>query len=156
MTHHPIHDRQRQPEGAGHQQIVYQIYPDLTWQAPDTSFDWFEIALHAEVDEYRPPDHRRSREAFSALITVAELLIQRLPLHTSCVVELSSSYYTLHPPACGDFTRTRLSRSLSLVFSSVEPYKHREEPPLLAALRTELALLNISKFETERWDQAGH
>ncbi len=155
MAHHQSQfNCQRLPGGTPLQQIVYEIYPDLTWQAPDTSFYWFEIALRADLGDYLPPDEPRSREVFSALMDVAELLFQRLPAQAPCQVELSASYYTLQPPAGGDFIRTRLSRCLSLVFSSVEPYRHREEPRLLTELKTQLDLLNISRFEAHRGNQA--
>jgi hypothetical protein len=154
MTDNPIrNDRQRFRKEARYQRIVYEIFPDLTWKAPGSSCDWFEVALHAELSEYLPPDHPRSREVFSALMDVAEFLIRRLPTQAPCMVELSASYYTLHPPACGDFLRTRLSRSLSVVFSGVEPYNF-DEPRLLTQLRTQLDLLSILGFESRRYDQS--
>jgi hypothetical protein len=137
------------------ERVFYEIFLDLTWQPADMDLSWFEIALHAETEEYKPAGDPRSREAFSVLMDLAEFLIQQIQAHAPYEVDLSASYYTLHPPACGDFRRTRLSRSLSLVFFNVAPYRKAEEPVLLTEIQTHLSLLGISRLEMDRMTDAG-
>ena len=137
------------------ERVFYEILPGLTWQPADMDLSWFEIALHAETEEYRPTGDPRSREAFSVLTDLAELLIKKIQAHAPYEVNLSASYYTLYPPACGDFHRTRLSRSLSLVFLNVPTYRKAVEPALLTELKTQLSLLGISRLAVDRLTDAG-
>ena len=135
--------------------VLYEIFPDLTWQPADWPLTWFEIALHADAEEYRPPGNPRSREVFSLLMDLAEFLIRQIQSHAPYELDLSASYYTLHPPGRGDCSRTRLSRSLSLVFLNVDPYRNLEEPALLTKLKTELSNLEISRLKVDRLTDAG-
>ncbi|MBA2702659.1 MAG: hypothetical protein H0U60_02270 [Blastocatellia bacterium] len=146
-------ERKMDPQGlredTRRERVVYEIYPDLTWQPGDIPLSWFEIALLAEVEEYQPPGHPRSREVSSVLMELAEFLIQQIRSQVPPKVDLSSCY-TLHPLGCGDFSRPRLFLSLSLVFSDVVPYRKVEEPGLLTELKTQLSLLDISRLEVDR------
>jgi hypothetical protein len=146
-------DRQRSQVETSRHHIVYEIFPHTSGLAPVVPCDYFEIALYAEVDQYLPPDHPRSRETYSALMDVAELLIHRLPAHEPSMIGLSASYYTLHPPPSGEWTRAKLLRSVSLAFSNVGPYKSLDELPLFTALRTQLEALQISEFNFNREDE---
>lgn len=148
-------DCQRLREETRRERVFYEIFPDLTWQPADWPLTWFEIALHAETEEYQPPNNPRSREVFSVLIDLAEFLIRQIQSQAPFEVDLSASYYTLHPPGCGDVSRTRLSRSLSLVFFNVDSYRNLEEPVLLTQLKTELTLLQISRLKVDRLTDAG-
>lgn len=145
-------DCQRLREALRSERVFYEIVPDLTWQPADMDLSWFEIALHAETEEYKPAGDRRSREVFSVLTELAELLIRNIQAHAPYEVNLSASYYTLHPPACG---RTRLSRSLSLVFLNIPTYRKAVEPALLTELKTQLSLLGISRLAVDRLTDAG-
>jgi phytoene dehydrogenase-like protein len=127
--------------------LFYEIYPDLRWQPEDSSADWFEVALHAEMEEYQPPDHQKSREAVSVLMDVAKVLIQQVHSRGPRSIELSRAYFTLHPPALGDFTQTTLSRTLSIVFSNIGSYTLLREPSILTELKNQLNHLNVSRFQ---------
>ncbi len=128
--------------------VSYEVYPDLTLQVEDASGMWFEIALHIEVEEYRPADHLKSREEFSVLMGVAERLIQRVKSHAPYRLEMPGSYHTLHSPAPGRPALPSLARTISLVFSDIgRPYTLHEEPGILARLRAELALLGIRRLD---------
>jgi hypothetical protein len=135
-------------EGAGKWRLFYEIYPDLRWQPTDSSVDWFEVALHAEMPGYRPPNHPHSREAVFALVGVADFLIQHIKSPALYSIGRTSPYFTLHPPASGDFTQTRLSRTLSLVFSNVGPYTQLREPSILTEIKNQLSELNVSRFQS--------
>jgi len=146
---------QRLREALRRERVFHEIFPDLAWQSPDMDLSWFEIALHAEAEEYKPSGDPRSREAFSVLMDLAELLIQKIQAHAPYEVNLSASYYTLHPPACGGFRRTRLSPALRLVFFNVLAYRKAEEPALPTELKTQLSLLGISRLTLDRFTDAG-
>ena len=103
-------------------------------------------ALRAGAEEYQPSGNPKCREVFSLLMDLAEFLIQRIHSQAPYEVDLSAPYYTLHPPACGDYRQTRLSRSLSLVFSNVAPYRKGEEPDLVREITNHLSLLGISRL----------
>lgn len=148
-------DCQRLREVLRRERVFYEIFPDLTWQPADKGLSWFEIALHAESEEYEPAGEPRSREAFSVLMDLAELLIQKIQAHAPYEVTLSTSYYTLHPPACGDFRRSRLSRSLSLVFFNAPTYRKAEGPALLTEIKTQLSFLGIPRLTVDRLTDAG-
>ena len=156
-------DDRQNPGHGGHvreevlrrEHVFYEIFPDLTWQPADWPLTWFEIALHAETEEYQPPANPRSREVFSVLMDLADFLIQQIQSHAPYEVDLSASSYTLHPPACGDFSRTRLSRSVSLVFFNVAPYRKGEDPLLLTEITNHLSLLGISRLKVDRLTDAG-
>ncbi len=148
-------DCQRLLEALRLERVFYEIFSELTWYPSDSFLLWFEIALHAEADGYQPPNHPRSREVFSLLMELAEFLIQQMQSHAPYKVDLSASYYTLHPPACGDFRRTRLCRSLSLVFVNVTPYRKGEEPALLTEIMNHLSLLGIARLKADRFTEAG-
>ena len=151
--------RQRLREETRRERVVYEIYPDLRGQAADTPLSWFEIALHAAAEEYQPSSTPRGREVFAVLMELAEFLIRQIRSHAPCEVELSSSYFTLHPPDSSD-SRPRLSRSLSLVFVGIErDTDHRDmgfdEPAVLTLLKTQLRLLDISRLDVEHLGDAG-
>lgn len=144
---------QRLREDTRREHVVYEIYPDLRWQAADMPLSWFEIALHAEAEEYQPSSTPRSCEVFAVLMELAEFLIQQIRFHMPCEVEMSPSYFTLHSPDRSD-SRSRLSRSLSLVFLNIErDMDHRatdhREPAVLTLLKTQLRLLDISRLDVE-------
>jgi len=124
-------------------QVSYEIYPDLTLQAEDVPGTWFEIALHIKVDEPHPPDHPESREAFSVLMGLADLLIQRVKPYAPYGLEMPPSYYTLLPLASDRHASPRLARTISLVFSGVGPYTVHEQPNILTRLKAELAHLGV-------------
>jgi len=124
--------------------VCYEVYPEIPLDAADEHGDWFEIEIHAQVEESHPSDHPDSCEAFSALMRLADFLIQRIQSHAPYGLDLSPSYHTLHPPERGDSSQTRLSRTISLVFSDVAPYPGLEEPRILTQLKAELRLLSIS------------
>jgi hypothetical protein len=126
--------------------IWYEIYPDLTLQA-EAPVSWFEIALHAEVDQHRPSGDPKSRESFSVLMSLADLLIERIQGHAPYRLDLSASYHSLRPNAAGLPAPPALSRTISLVFSDVGPYTILEEPPILRQLRAELGLLRIPRLD---------
>jgi len=128
--------------------LFYEIYPDLRLQPEDSSSDWFEVALHAEMEEYQPSHHPKSREAVAALTDVAKILIEQVRSRGRRSIDLSSAYFTLHPPASGDFANTMLSRTLSLVFSKVESYTPRREPTILTELKNELSRLNVRRLQS--------
>jgi len=134
-------------EDIGKYRLFYEIYPDLRWQPPDSSADWFEVALHAEMPEYRPTSHLESCAAVSALMNVANLLMQQAQSLAPDSIGRSRPYFTLHPPASGDLTQTTLSRTLSLVFSNVGSYTQLREPPILTELRIRLRQLNVPRFQ---------
>ncbi len=137
------------------ERVFYEIYPVLTWQPADILTDWFEIALHAEIEAYFPPSNPRSLQVFSMLTDLAEFLIGRIdPPPPTYGVSLSASCYTLHPPANGDFHQTKLSRSLSLVFLNVDPYRNLEEPAILTQLKKQLSLLEIPRQKLDRFTDA--
>ena len=142
-------DGQRLREDLRRKHVFYEIFPDIAWQPAGTSFSWLEIALHVEADRYQPPNHPRSREVFSLLVEVAGFLMGK-QAGSPHAVHLSASYYTLHPPARGDFSPTRLSRSLSLVFLNMHPYRKGEEPAILTELKTQLSLFDIPRLEVQR------
>lgn len=145
-------DGERLREVLRRERVFYEIYPDLTWQPADWTLTWFELALHAET-EYKPPTSSGSREVFSVLMDLAEFLIQRIRSQAPYQVDLSASYYTLHPPGRGgEVSRTRLSRSHSLVFFDIDPYRRLEEPVLLTQLKAHLSLLDISRLKVDRFD----
>ena len=123
--------------------VCYEVYPEIPLEAADEHGGWFEIALHAQVEEPHPSDHPDSSEVFSALMRLADVLIQRIQSHAPYGLELSPSYHTLHPPESGDSSQVRLSRTISLVFSDVAPYTQIEEPRILTQLKAELRLLSI-------------
>jgi len=127
--------------------VFYEIHPELALQAEDAPASWFEIALHAEGEECRSPDHPKSREAFSVLMDLADFLVQRLGAHAPYALDISASYQTLHPPASGDLTPPRLARTVSLVFSGVGPCTRLEEPRMLTQLRDELSRLDIPRLD---------
>ena len=147
-------DCQRLRDALRGERVFYEIVPDLTWQHADMDLSWFEIALHAETEKYGSSGDPRSREEFSVLMDLAELLIQKIQAHAPYDINLSASYHTLHPPACGDFRRTRLSRSLSLVFFNVLTHRKAEEPALLTELKTQLSLLGIPGLTVDRLTDA--
>ncbi len=135
-------------EGAGKWRLFYEIYPDLRWQPADSAVDWFEVALHTEMPEYRPPNHPISREVFHDLVGVAEALIQHLKSPSLYSIGRYGPYFTLHPPASGEFTQTTLSRSLSLVFYNVGLYTQLREPPILTEIKNQLSQLNVFQFQS--------
>jgi hypothetical protein len=138
-------DRQTMLEDIRRLRVFYEIFPERTPQAYDAPRSWFEIALHVEVKEHRPPEHPNSREAFFVLMGLADLLIQRVQAHAPYQLDMSALYNTLHPPPSGDFTQPRLAWTISLVFPDVAPYTHLE-PDILAQLRAELILLGIPRL----------
>ncbi len=135
-------------EGAGKFRLFYEIYPDLRWQPTDSSVDWFEVALHAKMPGYRPPNHPHSREAVFALVAVADLVIQHINSPALYSISRTSPYFTFHPPASGDLTQTTLSRTLSLVFSNVGSYTQLREPSILTEVKNQLSELNVSQFQS--------
>jgi hypothetical protein len=148
MTSHRIRsDCRNLQEAIRNRKLSYEIYPDLNWQTMVSPATWFEIVLHAETEEYRPPDHPKSQEVFSALMDVADLLIQQIPSHAPYSVDLSAAYYTVHPPGCGEISQTRLSRSLSLIFNNVGLHTNFKEHSILAHLKNQLSLLNVPKLK---------
>lgn len=134
-------------ESGGKWRLFYDIYPDLRWQPAGSSADWFEVALHAEMPEYRPPGHPLSREAFCAVAGVADFVMQQLKSPGPCSIGRSGPYFTLHPAAPGDFAQTTVSRTLSLVFSNVEPYTRLREPAILAEIKSQLSELRVPRFQ---------
>ena len=124
--------------------LFYEIYPAFTCHSAPS---WFEIALHAETEKIQPPDHPQSRDLLCRLMNIAELLLRKLPSHPQYSVDLSSAYYSLHPPANADFTCTKLSRTLSLVFSNTGTCTQREETSLQLDLENQLSQLNIPRWE---------
>jgi len=128
--------------------LFYEIYPDLRLQPEDSSSDWFEVALHAEMEEYQPSHHPKSREAVAALTDVAKILIEQVRSRGRRSIDLSSAYFTLHPPASGDFTRTKVSRTLSIVFSNIGSYTLLREPLILEQLKNELSRLKILRLQS--------
>jgi len=139
MTRHRMQsDEQILLEDIRRLQVFYEIYPNLTLQAEDVTGTWFEIALHIEVEEPRPPDHPKSRVAFSVLMGLTNLLIQRVKSYAPYGLEMPPSYYTLLPLASDRHASPRLARTISLVFSGVGPYTVHEQPDILAYLRAEL------------------
>lgn len=131
----------------GKWRIFYEIYPDLRWQPAYSSADWFEVALHAQMSEYRPPNHPSSREAIFALVEVADFLMQKVNAPAPCSMSRSSPYFTIHPPASGDFAQTMLSRTVSLVFSNVGSYTQFQKPSLLNEIENHLSHRNIFRFQ---------
>jgi hypothetical protein len=127
--------------------VFYEIHPELALQPEDAPASWFEIALHAEAEEPWPPDAPRSREAFSALMDMADFLVQRIGSHAPYSLEVSASYHTLHPPASGGLTRPGLARTVSLVFSDVGPCTRLEEPAILTQIRDELHRVGIPRLD---------
>jgi hypothetical protein len=123
--------------------VCYEVYPEIPLDAADEHGGWFEIALHAQVAEPHPSDHPNSREVFSTLMRLAEVLIQRIQSHAPYGLDLSPSYHTLHAPEGGDFSQTRLSKTVSLVFSNLAPRTHLEEPRILTQIQAELRLLDV-------------
>lgn len=134
-------------EEVGKYRLFYEIYPDLRWQVTDSYADWFEVALHVEMPEYRPASHPESRAALSALMNVANLLMQQAHSLAPHSVSRARPYFTLHAPASGDLTQTMLSRTLSLVFSNVGSYTQLREPSILTELKNQLRQLNVSRFQ---------
>lgn len=148
MTSHKIQlDGQAVQEDFGRLRVFYEIYPDLTLQVENAAGTWFEIALHIEVEEHRPPDHPKSREAFSVLMEVADRLVECVKSHVPYGLEMPMAYHTLHPRAAGRPAPPRLARTISLVFSDIGPYTLHAEPQILARLRAELAHLGIPRLE---------
>jgi hypothetical protein len=128
-----------------HVTIFYEIYPDLKWQAADSSVDWVEVALHADTAEYRPAEHPKIREALLALEKVADVLTRQID--SPCSIDRSNPYFTLHPPASGDVAQMTLSLTLSIVYSNIGSYTQLAEPSILSELRHQLSLLGVSKFQ---------
>lgn len=123
--------------------VFYQIFPVLTFQPSDAVVDWFEIALHAEVQLREQP----GQDAVAVLTEVAELLIGQPAIEGACGRSLSSWYYTAHPQPLGEApSEIRLFRSLSLVMSNVPPYRKHDEAPLLAVMRGQLEALGIPRI----------
>ena len=131
--------------------VCYDIFPVLTYQAPDAPVDWFEIALHAEVDAREPLDGPERREATAVLNEIAEFLAQRIPADEAVDLHLSTRYYTAQPAPAGEpLSLTRLFRSLSLEVCNIPPYLKSEEPPLLIGLKSQRQQLEIPKVEAAR------
>lgn len=127
--------------------LFYEIYPDFRWQPEDSFADWLEVTLHAEMEEYQPSDHPKSRETVSVLTDVAKILIQQVESRGGRAIDLSSAFFTLHPPASGNFADTMLSRTLSVVFSKLGSRALRGEPNILTELKNELGRLNVPRLQ---------
>jgi hypothetical protein len=139
---------QRLRQKARTARVCYDIFPVLICQDPDAPVDWFEIALHAEVDAREPLDGPERREAIAVLHEIAEFLAQRIPADEAIDLHLSPRYYTAQPALAGEpLSLARLFRSLSLEVCNLPPYLKSEEPPLLSELKNQLQQLEISRVE---------
>ncbi|MBL8238116.1 MAG: hypothetical protein JNM66_11885 [Bryobacterales bacterium] len=136
----PIIDGIRRPD------MFYEVYPDLALQGEDAPSNWFELALYAELNEWRPPDHPEVREAFAALMDIAGLLVERIQAHAPYSLEFVDSFHLL-PGAAPAQRIPRVARTVSLLFSNAGPCSPRQEPPILAQLREELRRLHIPRLE---------
>ena len=126
--------------------VFYGIYPDPTLQLKSAPATWFEVALHAEMTEYRPPEHPESREAFSVLMDLADYLIQRIQSHAPYGLEISDSYYLLLSTA-PEGGRPRLARTVSLIFIDAGCRASEEERCMLTQLRGELSQLDVLRLD---------
>ena len=125
--------------------VSYQLYPEVTLGGLNESATWFELALHAEGDEYRPASLPASLEARFVLTGLADFLIGQLqPFGPFNLTRAETN--TLHPEAPAGVPRVRIARTLSLVFSDVGAYTARTEPRLLTQLRAELNRLGLDRL----------
>ena len=84
----------------------------------------------------------------AALTDVAKILIEQVRPGGRRSIDLSSVYFTLHPPASGNFTRTKLSRTLSIVFLNIGSYTLLRGPVILEQLENELSRLKILRLQS--------
>jgi hypothetical protein len=132
--------------------LFYELNADLAAHAEGLYSTWFEIALHAELKEYQPPDHPASREALEALMELAEsLIVNARPLLTERF-DLSHAYYTVHAPEQFESATPMMARSISLVFQSAKAYRAGEEPGLLRHIEGHLRDRCVPRLQP---DEAG-
>lgn len=145
MAAYPLDLQGIQEDGCG-PRLFYEVFPERGGEPEGESPCSFEIALHAEMEEYYPPDDPRNRAVLEVLMELAGKLIHRAQLRSSDSFNLSGSYHTLHPPDEVESTLPRLCRTLSLVFANGNPLEHSEEPVLLEQIKAQLRLLNVTRM----------
>jgi len=148
MAAYPLDRQGLQGDDCG-PRLFYEVFPEHGGEPEGKSPCSFEIALHAEMEEYYPPDDPRNRAVLEVLMELAGKLIQHAQLRSSDSFDLSGSYHTLHPPDEVEPTVPRLCRTLSLVFANGKPLEYSEAPVLLEQIKAQLRLLNVTRVPME-------
>lgn len=145
----PLPRCERHEEAACPPRVFFELYPEFPGQFSDAATPWFEIALHAEMEEYHSPDHPRSRAALTALMDVADQLILQARSVSYDTFDLSPSHYTLHPSEQNDAAGPKLARTVRLVFSSSAPVERSEEDAVTGWIKARLELLNVPRLQMD-------
>lgn len=140
-------ERKINPQDPSGRRMFYEVFPMPITIAAYMDEQWFEIALHIEVEGPRARDHPESRRAFSILTSLADLLIQSVRPYAPYNLEMPPCYYTLHPVESGHPASPRLARTLSLVFTDISPNRVHDGLGILARLESELAFLGVPHLQ---------